>query len=556
VKRKWQLPAEVRRPKKELEAFLARVLEHLGPEDHAIARAHVEAIRYLLDVLGDKNLSLKRLRRMVFGSKSEKTSELLGEPDAKEEPQGEAPDEPLAAAEKRRKGHGRNGISEYCGAEEIHVPHATLRSGQVCPCCKVGRVYDTGRPGVEPRIKGRPPLEATVYRPERLRCNLCGEVFTAELPEEAGGKKYDETAASTIIILKYGTGVPFYRLESLEESLGVPLPAAIQWEVVEQASRACAPAHEELQRQAAQGEILHNDDTKMKILGRKKKGEEEAGAKGKKRKGVFTTGIISKVEGHTIALYVTGERNAGENLGRLLQMRAKDLPRPLQMADGLEANLPKGFETILASCAAHGRRKFVELHSCFPEECRVVLEIFREIYHNDELSKDMSPEERLRFHKEHSGPLMTKLKEWLDAQFGEKKVEPNSRLGRAISYLLDRWEPLGRFLEVPGAPLDNNIVERALKLAILHRKNALYYRTARGAQVGDLFMSLIQTTRLAGESPFEYLTALQRHAAAVRERPGDWMPWNYRLTLERIEASRAGAKGPTAASMASEKPGL
>jgi hypothetical protein len=271
---------------------------------------------------------------------------------------------------------------------------------------------------------------------------------------------------------------------------------------------------------------------------------------------VVTTGIISKLEEHTIALYVTGHRNAGENLGVLLEKREKDLPRPIQMADALEANIPKNFETILANCVAHGRRKFVELHTLFPEECRVVLESFREVYHNDELSRGMSPEERLRFHKEHSGPVMAKLKDWLEAEFREKKVEPNSRLGKAISYLLDRWERLGRFLEVPGAPLDNNIVERALKLAILHRKNALYYRTVRGAQVGDLFMSLIQTARLSGENSFEYLTALQRNAAALRERPGDWMPWNYRSTLARVQATGAGGRGPTPDPMASEKPGL
>ena len=543
-RKKWELPGEVRRAKEEIDAFLARVLEHLGPEDHAIARAHVETVRHLLDILAGKNLSLERLRGMLFGSASEKTSEVLGgeAPREKEEPKAEGGAEEV---EKKRKGHGRHGIAEYAGAPQIHAPHATLHSGDACPCCRDGKVYDTGRPGIEPRIKGQPPLEMTLYRPARLRCNLCGEVFTAELPPEAGTKKYDETAASTIALLKYGTGMPFHRLESLEGSLGVPLPAGTQWEVVEAAARACAPAFGELERQAARGELLHNDDTKMKILGRKKKGDPEAGPEQKKkRKGVLTTGIISKVEGHTIALFFTGERNAGQNLAALLGKRPEDLPIPIQMADGLEANIPKGFATILANCAAHGRRKFVELHPLFPEECRVVLEIFAAVYHNDDLATGMSKDERLAFHQEHSGPLMARLKEWLETQLRDKKVEPNSRLGKAISYLLDRWERLTRFLEVPGAPLDNNAVERLLKVAILHRKNALYYRTARGAQVGDLFMSLIQTTRLAGENPFDYLTALQRNAAAVRQKPAEWLPWTYRATLARLEASRAGGNGP------------
>jgi len=554
MRKKWELPAEVRRPKEEIDAFVARVLEALGPEDQAIARAHVETVRHLLDILADKNLSLKRLRGMLFGASTEKTNKVLGRDESKEK--GESKEEPAAQeAKKKRKGHGRNGISEYPGAEEIQVPYTTLHSGDACPCCKQGKIYDTGRPGTEPRIKGRPLLVVTVYWPQRLRCNLCGEVFTADLPKEAGTKKYDETAASVVALLKYGTGMPFYRLETLQETLGVPLPASTQWEIMEEAAAACAPAHEELGRQAARGDVLHNDDTKMKILGRKKKGDPD-GAKEGKRKGVVTTGIISKVDQHTVALYVTGHRNAGENLAALLESRPKELGRPIQMADGLEANIPKGFETILANCSAHGRRKFVELHSFFPEECRVVLETFRKVYHNDDLAKGKSKEERLRFHQEHSGPLMKTLKEWLEAQILEKKVEPNSRLGKAISYLLDRWERLTRFLEVPGVPIDNNIVERSLKLVILHRKNALYYRTEHGAAIGDLFMSLIQTARLSGENPFEYLTALQRNAAAVCERPGDWMPWNYRATLAGTQASRSAGNDPSEDPTTGEKVAL
>lgn len=528
-KKKWELPPEVLRPKEETEAFLARALERLGPEDHAILRAYVEAVGKLLEILQRKNLSLKRLRAILFGAGTEKTSTVLGNEGEEKDETKEKEDRP------KRKGHGRRGADEYKGAPQIPVPHATLKPGDNCPCCNGGKVYDTGRPGVEPRIKGRPMLEVKVYRPGRLRCHLCGEVFTAELPPEAGPRKYDETAGSVIVILKYGTGMPLRRLETLEESLGVPLPVGTQWEIIEGVARACAPAHEELERQAARGEVIHNDDTKMKILGRKKKGEPESGAEGKK-KGVVTTGIISKVEGHTIALYFTGKKNAGENLATLLGKRPEDLERPIQMADGLEANIPKGFGTILANCATHGRRKFVELKSLFPEECAVVLEAFRVVYHNDDLAAGMSKEERLRFHQRESGPVMAKLKEWLEAQFREKKVEPNSGLGKAISYLLYRWERLTRFLEVAGAPLDNNVVERALKLVILHRKNALYYRTERGARVGDLFMSLIQTCRLAGENPFEYLTALQRNAKAVRERPQDWLPWSYRSTLARLDA--------------------
>ena len=148
----------------------------------------------------------------------------------------------------------------------------------------------------------------------------------------------------------------------------------------------------------------------------------------------------------------------------------------------------------------------------------------------------MSAEERLHFHQEHSGPVMEKLHTWCHVQFEERKVEPNSGLGQAISYLVKHWEKLTLFLRVAGALIDNNLVERALKKAILHRKNSLFYKTRKGAQMGDLFMGLIHTCELNGVNPFDYLTELQRHAGEVKRDPAEWMPWNYRQALARIDS--------------------
>ena len=154
-------------------------------------------------------------------------------------------------------------------------------------------------------------------------------------------------------------------------------------------------------------------------------------------------------------------------------------------------------------------------------------------YDAEARERGLCPEERLRFHQECSGPVMDQLHGWLQAQFAERKTEPNSGLGKAITYLLRHWRPLTTFLRVAGAPLDNNICERALKRAVLHRKNALFYKTLNGAQVGDLFMSLIHTCQLCGANSFDYLTELQRHAQELAASPAQWMPWNYRETLAR-----------------------
>jgi hypothetical protein len=156
-----------------------------------------------------------------------------------------------------------------------------------------------------------------------------------------------------------------------------------------------------------------------------------------------------------------------------------------------------------------------------------------EVYKYDEQARAarLTPEERLHFHQQHSKPVMDKLEAWLKAQFAERLAEPNSGLGKAISYLLNHWARLTLFLEKAGAPLDNNLAERSLKKAILHRKNSLFYKTRNGAQMGDLYMSLIHTCELNGANPFDYLTELQRHTEQVKRVPAEWMPWNYRERL-------------------------
>ena len=132
---------------------------------------------------------------------------------------------------------------------------------------------------------------------------------------------------------------------------------------------------------------------------------------------------------------------------------------------------------------------------------------------------------------------------WLRAQIQEKKAEPNSGLGQAISYFLNHWRELTLFLRQPAAPVDNNVCERALKKVILHCKNALFYKNQNGAQVGDLFMSLIHTCELSDANPFDDLTQLQRHASELAESPRDCMPWNHCATLAQLDTA-AGSGTP------------
>jgi transposase len=460
---------------------------------------------------------------------TEKTKNVL------EQPETPALENDSERPSDKTPGHGRNGSSSYTGAQTVAVPHPELHAGDACPGCEKGKVYPQKEPRTLVRIVGQAPLAATVYELDRLRCNLCGEVFTAQEPEGVGPEKYDETTAAMIALLKYGSGMPFYRLEKLEHLLGIPLPASTQWEIVEEAAEVIKAARDELIRQAAQGEVLHNDDTSMRVLHLAREPSDD-------RTGVFTSGIVSTQQGQKIALYFTGRQHAGENLRDVLQHRAKELGAPIQMCDALSRNTPKlsdGAEILLANCLAHGRRQFVEVAANFPEQCRYVLETLGDVYKYDAEARaeKLSPAERLEFHQRHSGPVMQRLHQWLEAQFALKQVEPNSGLGKAITYLLRHWKGLTAFLREAGAPLDNNVCERALKRAVLHRKNALFYRTLHGAEAGDLFMSLIHTCELSNVNPFDYLAELQEHPTELASNPSAWMPWNYADTLARVGLS-------------------
>ena len=537
----------------ELEEILSRVRSNLSPQEYDKLHAALETLLFVTQELEKNRVSVKRLKQMLFGASTEKLSSILDEAlnqDEKDkDKEGKEQDSPSDTLEKDKpkpKGHGRNGADAYSGAEKVTISHDTLKPGDRCPNCGKGTVYETAEPGRLVRLTGQAPLNARVYELQKLRCNLCSKVFTAAAPEEVGNDKYDAESVSMIALLKYGSGMPFNRLAGLQGSLGIPLPPSTQWDILSGGVPVFIPIHERLILAAAQGKIVHNDDTGMKVLELSAHNESEktdflAGSDeqaASKRKGVFTSGIVSVDDGYRIALYFTGHQHAGENLADVLQHRAAELAPPIQMCDALSRNTSGDFKSILANCLAHGRRKFTDVTENFPSQCRYVLELLGEVYENDETARKrkLSDQDRLLFHQSHSKELMDELEQWMKKQLDEKLVEPNSGLGEAITYMLKHWQELTLFLHKPGAPLDNNVCERALKKAILHRKNAYFYKTENGARVGDLFMSLIHTCELNDVNPFDYLTQLQKHAETAALCPADWMPWNYQQTLAISQA--------------------
>jgi len=419
-------PERIELDRSELEAILERAkTTALSEDEYETLHAAMETLIYLTQELEKNRVSVQRLKHLLFGSTTEKTQKVMEKILEEADEKNTSADKPAESQDpqtkQKAKGHGRNGADTYTGADKTRVTHVSLKPGDACPNCKKGTVYESVEPGHIVRICGQAPLGATVYELQKLRCNLCGQVFTAPAPPGVGPDKYDAESAAMIALLKYGSGLPFNRLERLQGSLGIPLPAATQWEIVEHCADVLEPVFEEVICQAAQGQVLHNDDTKMKILallGQSDASTDSDPTEVTDRTGIFTSGIISVLEKHRIGLFFTGQRHAGENLAAVLKQRACELGRPLQMCDALSRNLPdlpEELQTIVAHCLAHARRQFVDVAMNFPDACLHVLKILKAVYTNDAVAKDqgLSAEQRLKFHQTESGPKMEQLQTWL-----------------------------------------------------------------------------------------------------------------------------------------------
>jgi transposase len=552
----------------EVAALLARIEPLIAKVDHECLTSLLGTLIEVTRVARERGATIARLRRMLGQMSSEKTADVVGgrangaaastsesgpttsgqdEPVADEPPSGEPKDKPAndtgGAAERgdkpRRKGHGRIAAAAYA-SKGIAVPHPTLCAGQRCPGCAHGSLYGLKEPASTVRIFGQAPLVALRWDSECLRCSGCGHIFVAPLPEQGRGPKYDESAASMMIVLRYGMGMPLYRLENMQRFLGVPVPASTQWEIARDHVPEVLPVYGVLVSLAANAPVLHNDDTYVRILELMGKRRSKLVAAGElllpERTGLFTTGIAAQTAAGPIALFASGRQHAGENLADLLDQRDPALGPPIHMCDGLDRNLPGEYAVVLANCLAHGRRHVVDEVANHPDLCAHLLDEISKVFANDATCrrKGISGEERLAFHQRKSGPVMDGLRAWIEQLFDAKRVEPNSGLGGALRYLLKRWDKLTLFLRVADAPLDNNLTERNLKRAIRQRRASLFYRTSNGARVGDIYMALIVTTQLHGGDPFRYLTALFENYKDVEAAPAEWLPWNYEVALARL----------------------
>ncbi len=420
-------------------------------------------------------------------------------------------------------GHGRLPHSAYTNTTEHSLVISELNVGDICPEQCGGKLYRY-EPGVLVRVKGQNLAAVHKYWIEKLRCATCGHLVQADIPCEVGHEKYDAAFKAVLALQKYYVAVPFNRQSYFQSLLQMPLPVSTQWQLIEEVGGVALPVFQVLEHKAANGDIIHNDDSHVKItdlihLNRTNPPKE--------RTGMFTTGIFSRTEQHDIALFYNGTQHAGENLEKLLKKRNQNSSPVIQMCDALNRNIPASFKTILCNCLSHGLRKFDDLKEFYPEPCIHIIKQIAEVYDHDEKTKEMDKESRLAYHQQYSEPIMKGLQEYITNQLESKQVEPNDSLGKAMRYMLKHWFKLTQFLRVAGAPTDNNIVERALKIPIRGRRTWLFYKTQYGAMIGGVLTSVIYTCAMAGINPLTYLTTLQENKNQVVKEPERWLPWNY-----------------------------
>ena len=503
---------------------------------------NVGLIDELKQELERKTVNIVRLKETIFGPATiTETSNKEGSddpPDATADTDEQAPDkDQKKKSTEKAKGHGRRGVNDYPGAEVVACQH-TLKANDDCPLCQQGPL-ELRAPKIRVQFDGGTALSAKRYELEQLHCTHCPFVTTASPPEEVDlSEKYTAKANATLAYLHYGMGLPYYRIARMQDMLGVPIAVSTQSELMAGMMGSIHGAFNYLVAYAAQSRLFYQDDTGVKIQDLLKENKVARPA----RKGMYTSGFIAEGD-HKVVLYFSGREHAGENFDTIIAHRDDDKGPVMRMADALPANSKHTASVVEAKCNSHAMRRFRSLLSTYPDEAKFVMNIYDQVYDHDEYCKaqQLDDQQRLAYHQQHSGPLMQALKEWVEYILSGA-AEPNSILAAECQYLSNHWTGLTLFLEIPGAPLDNNALEAILKYMIMYRKNSQCFKTAYSAKYGSRLVSVIVTCLLNNVDAINYLTELQRHEGEVWRDAPAWAPWNYRHTLQQMAEAQGDAR--------------
>lgn len=519
----------------ELDALIQRIelaIENelsLSVEDMKLLLLAIHSLSLLQQKMEEKEITLHKLRKLVgMVKQSEKRD----------------PNKNSDSSLTRRK-HNLQKARKKRTILPPKVEHHALtdfKKGTLCPDCQRGKLYKF-HPACLLRVTGHGPFETIRHISERLRCNACQSLVTAKLPSavlEDGepDQQYGYSARALMALNKFYSGLPYYHQGNVADLFGISLSASTVFDQCEYLANHVMPVYYELKRLASNAELFLLDDTPHRILEQKPEERSNRNGKGTRlRSGIYSSGIVAYTAEQEIVLFETSLGHAGEFIDSLLKNRDKAFPMPIVMSDALSSNTPSIMRVHQAYCNAHCRREFFDLQSLKPESVDWLLEHYGKIWENEAVIKEkrLNGEERRIYHQEYSQPVMEEIRAWAVSQQEEETFEEHSGFGKAINYLLRHFDKLTCFYQLPSVPLDNNRMEETLKIIIRSRKTCHFFKTVNGAGVANVLTSLIGTGMRANINLFDYLTALQRHAEAVRHNPKAWLPWNYLDAIAAIE---------------------
>ena len=445
----------------------------------------------------------------------------------------------------KSKGHGRNGAQAYSKAK--HILHALAAGiiGAVCDACGMGKMR-AYREKLLIRLIGQPLFAAEIHHCEQALCRVCGRIIRAETPSEVQEGigtdylRYDWSACAMLGFMHYFGGLPFKRLDTFHESWGVPVPDSNQWEVASACDDLLFPLFKALEKSAVQNATSFRiDDTASMVIALQREISaevEELERLGKSardvRTGINATGTYWETPNGPVVLFSTGRHHAGEIVDAMLRLRLSSGPKLVKCTDGASKNFshPHADKLIESTCNAHALLKFRDIKDKYPTEYAEAGVIYKQVFDNDDKAKELglTPDERMKYHQMHSRPLMEKLKKSCQDKIKAKVIEPNSALWEPVTFIINQWDRLILFCEVPGVPLDTNLVEQALIIPTRYLAVSFSFKTVDGATVGDHFMSLIATARANGVEAVGYLTECLRNHEDLAKRPEYYLPWIFR----------------------------
>lgn len=440
---------------------------------------------------------------------------------------------------------GKRTSEDLKDAEVSDHFHCDLTEGASCPRtgCR-GRVYLFLRDGKIREVltfNFSAPFRPTVHRMRDLRCNSCFRVYKATFPDElvkngAPKERYLYPAQAALVLLHFGMGLPFYRLDQFQFLTGERFPESTQFDILEKVANVFRNFILAATKAAADGFLFQGDDVGNRVLELVPElRERRSDGQLTYREGIHTSLLISMtMEGNLIPILKTGINHFGELLDLIFALRSPGLSAPNLVCDGSKVNQTFVAQPIMGGCLQHARDYFIKAGKNFPEEAGVLIVLIKDIFKIDRQTHDMGAQDRLNHLQEFAKPILEKIKVMVDDHLKSRLVLPKSEFGQAIGYFHSQYERLLIPFTHPGVPIHNNLSEWCTYPMVRYLMNSKFYMSKAGAAIGDTLMMVLLISYLANRNPYQFILHGLRHQSEIKKNPEAFFPWNLRGEVEAL----------------------